>query len=121
MSETIRLRTRRSVVRIPTKARVVCLLQNVQTVCDPNPDGYQVSFLGVKRPGRDADHPSPSIVDVKNEWSFISSSLYAVVVWAGLPLYLYDTLCAVVPVDADKRVLERTAHSAAALCSCMAS
>jgi len=27
--------------------------------------GYQVSFLWIKRPGRDVDHPSPSSAKVK--------------------------------------------------------
>jgi hypothetical protein len=28
--------------------------------------------LGVKRSGRKTDHPSPSCVEVKNEWSYTS-------------------------------------------------
>lgn len=68
----------------------------------------------MKRSERVAEYPPLSIAVVK-EWSFIFSSLYAIVVWAGLLLSLYDTLCGVVPVDADTRVLERTAHSAATL------
>jgi hypothetical protein len=29
-------------------------------------------FLGVKRPGLEADHLSPSIAEVKNPWSYTS-------------------------------------------------
>ena len=57
----------------------------------------------------------PQSIAVVKEWSFIFSSLYAVVMWAGLLLSLCDTLFAVVPVDAYKRVLEGTAHSATTL------
>jgi len=32
---------------------------------------YMVSFKGVKRPGRDADHTPPSKAEVKNGWSSI--------------------------------------------------
>jgi len=35
---------------------------------------YRGSFPRVKRPGREADHSSPSIVDGENEWSYTSSS-----------------------------------------------
>jgi hypothetical protein len=31
--------------------------------------------LGVKRPGREADHSTPSIVEVKNTWSYTSIPL----------------------------------------------
>jgi hypothetical protein len=31
------------------------------------------SFLGVKRPGRGADHPLPSSAEVENEWSYTST------------------------------------------------
>jgi hypothetical protein len=33
--------------------------------------------LGVKRPGREADHPPPSSAEVKNEWSYTSTPQYA--------------------------------------------
>jgi hypothetical protein len=36
--------------------------------------GYWGSFLGVKRPGHDAHHSPSSSVQVKNEWSYTSSS-----------------------------------------------
>jgi hypothetical protein len=32
--------------------------------------------LGIKRPEREADHSPPSIAEVKNAWSYSSTSLY---------------------------------------------
>jgi hypothetical protein len=36
-------------------------------------NGYKESFLGVKRPGRETDHSSPSSAEVKNAWSYTST------------------------------------------------
>jgi hypothetical protein len=33
----------------------------------------QALFLGIKRPGREADHSPPSSADVKNAWSYTST------------------------------------------------
>jgi len=33
--------------------------------------------LGVKQPGREADHSSPSSVEVKNAWSYTTTPQYA--------------------------------------------
>jgi hypothetical protein len=38
-------------------------------------------FLGVKRPGREADHSSPSTAEVKNAWSYTSSPQYVFMAW----------------------------------------
>jgi hypothetical protein len=35
-------------------------------------NGYMGSFPGVKRPGREADLPSPSSAEVKSDWSYTS-------------------------------------------------
>jgi len=35
------------------------------------------SFREVKRPGREADNSSPSIVEVKKEWIYVSTHLHA--------------------------------------------
>ena len=49
------------------------LLQNVQ-------NGYEATQLpvrwipGVKRPRREADHAPPPSVQVKNEWSYVSTA-----------------------------------------------
>jgi hypothetical protein len=37
--------------------------------------------LGVKRPGRDADHSSPSSAEVKNAWSYTSTPQYVFIAW----------------------------------------
>jgi hypothetical protein len=37
------------------------------------PIGTKGSSLGVKRPGREANHPHPSSTEVKNAWSYTSS------------------------------------------------
>jgi len=36
-------------------------------------DWYRVSFPGVKRPGRGADHPPPSSAEVKKDYSYTST------------------------------------------------
>jgi hypothetical protein len=50
--------------------------------------------LGVKRPGREADHSPPSSAKVKNAWSYTSTPQYDFMAWCsvkanGLHLYLY--------------------------------
>ena len=50
---------------------------------------YVGSFLGVKRPGREFDHSSPSSAEVKNEWSYTSAPLRTFMTWAGTALLLY--------------------------------
>jgi hypothetical protein len=37
------------------------------------PMGTGALFLGVKRPGREADHSPPSSAEVKNGWSYTST------------------------------------------------
>jgi len=41
-------------------------------------------FLGVKRPGHEADHSPPSSAEVKNAWSYTST-----------PQYVFVALCLV--------------------------
>jgi hypothetical protein len=38
-------------------------------------------FLGVKRPGHEADHSPPSSADVKNAWSYTSTPQYVFMSW----------------------------------------
>jgi hypothetical protein len=38
-------------------------------------------FLGVKRSGREADHSSPPIAEVKNAWSYASTPPYIFMAW----------------------------------------
>ena len=40
-------------------------------------NGYRGYYPGVNRPGREVDHPPPSSVEVKNEWSCTSAPPYA--------------------------------------------
>jgi hypothetical protein len=37
--------------------------------------------LGVKRPGREADHSRPSSAEVKNTWSYTSTPQYFIMAW----------------------------------------
>jgi hypothetical protein len=37
--------------------------------------------LGVKRPGREADHSPPSSAEVKNAWSYTSTPQYVFMAW----------------------------------------
>jgi hypothetical protein len=36
-------------------------------------NGFQCSFMGVKRPGSDTDYTHPFSTEVKNNWSYIPS------------------------------------------------
>jgi hypothetical protein len=40
--------------------------------------------LGVKRPGREADHPPPSSVEVQHAWSYASNLQYAFMAWCSI-------------------------------------
>jgi hypothetical protein len=42
----------------------------------------------VKRPEREVDHIVSSNAEIKNEWSYTYSPLYAFTAWAGSPLPL---------------------------------
>ena len=56
------------------RARDFSLLRNLQNGCVAHSAG--VTFLArVKRPGNEADHLPPSIVEVKNKWSYTSIPL----------------------------------------------
>jgi hypothetical protein len=59
----------RSGFRVRTGGRDVCLFRNV--LADFS------SVLGVKRPGRGVNHSPTSSIEVKNEWNYTSTSLYA--------------------------------------------
>jgi hypothetical protein len=45
------------------------------------PMGTGAIFLGVKRPGREADHSAPSSAEVKNAWSYTSTPQYVFMAW----------------------------------------
>jgi hypothetical protein len=40
--------------------------------------------LGVKRPGREADHSPPSSAELKTEWSYTSTPQYAFMAWCSV-------------------------------------
>jgi hypothetical protein len=40
--------------------------------------------LGVKRPGREADHSPPSSAEVKNAWSYNSTPQYVFMAWCSV-------------------------------------
>jgi hypothetical protein len=45
------------------------------------PMGARKSFLGVKRPGREADHSPPSSDEDKNAWSYTFTLQYVFMAW----------------------------------------
>jgi hypothetical protein len=67
---------RGSRVRVPVRAGNFSLHHRVQNGSGAHPVFYPMgtrdSFLGVKRPGREADHPPPS-----SAWSYTSTPRYA--------------------------------------------
>jgi hypothetical protein len=68
---------RGSRVRFPAGAGNFSLNHRVQNGSGAHPASYPMgivdSFLGVKRPGREADHSGPSSAEVKNAWSYTST------------------------------------------------
>jgi hypothetical protein len=70
----LRTNDQRTMVRISRKAIHFSFLQNMQTSCGPNKPPIhcvpRVIFLGVKRPGRENDHSSPSSADSNSELSY---------------------------------------------------
>jgi hypothetical protein len=47
----------------------------------PIPRVTEVISLGVKRPGREADHSPPSSAEIKNAWSYTSTPQYVFMAW----------------------------------------
>jgi hypothetical protein len=60
----------------------------VQTASGAHPASYPMGtrdlYLGVKRPGREADHSPSSIAEVKNAWSYTSAPSYAFMAWCSV-------------------------------------
>jgi len=46
--------------------------------------GNRGSFLGVKRPGREADHSPPSSAEINNAWSYTSTPPTRLMVWCSV-------------------------------------
>jgi hypothetical protein len=68
---------RGSEVRFPAGAGNFSVLHHVQTGSGAHPASFPmgtgVSFLGLKRPEREADRSPPSSADVKNAWRYTST------------------------------------------------
>jgi hypothetical protein len=64
---------------------VTILLTESRTALGPTQPPIQwvpgALSLGVKRPGREADHSSPSSAEVKNAWSYTSTPQYVFMAW----------------------------------------
>jgi hypothetical protein len=75
-------------VPVPAGAGNFSPYHRVQTGSGPHPASYPMgtrgSFPGVKRPGREADHSPPSSAEVKNVWSYISTSQCAFMAWCSV-------------------------------------
>jgi hypothetical protein len=93
------LRSGRSEVRVLAVAGNIFLQHRVQAGSVANPASYPMGtralFLGVKRPGREADHSPPSSAEIKNTWSFTSTPHYAFTTWRSVKaqgqLYIIST------------------------------
>jgi hypothetical protein len=65
---------RGSRVRFPAGVGNYSLHHRVRTAVGPTQPRIQWAFfLGVKRPGSEADHSPPSSAEVKNAWSFTTT------------------------------------------------
>jgi len=63
---------------------------------------YRGSFPGVKRPGPEVNYSPPSSTEVKNEWVYTSSPLYAFMAWTGKTLpFFRGSLNPTVDLDVD--------------------
>jgi hypothetical protein len=61
----LRAGRQRSRGSIPSRSKIFSLLYIVQTGSEIHPDSYPVG-PGIERPGREADHASPSSAEVKS-------------------------------------------------------
>jgi hypothetical protein len=85
----------------PGRARNFSPHHRVQTSSGAHRASYPVgtrdSFLGVKRPGREAGHSHPSSAEVKNAWSYTSTPQYAFTAWCSViktaQLHTYTYMC----------------------------
>jgi len=68
-------------------------------------NGYPGYYLGVNRPGRDVDHPPPSSVEVKNEWSCTSAPPRAYSLHGQGKLYLSTLFIRRCPTSHYRKIL----------------
>jgi hypothetical protein len=70
---------------IPDGGGNFSLLHCIQTGPGIHPATYSMSTggfsLGLKRPGREADHSNPSSAKVKNVWHYTSTPHYIYMMW----------------------------------------
>jgi len=70
---------------IPGKSRDFYLCHHVQTGSGVHlasyPMGSRGSYTGVRRPGRETDHSPISSAEIKNGWSYASTTPYAFTPW----------------------------------------
>lgn len=82
-----RLRAERSGVQIPAGARNFILSINVHTGSGPTKPPIKWALrgfsAGVKQPVHESDHSSVSSVEARNEWSYTSASIYALMTSTG--------------------------------------
>jgi hypothetical protein len=91
------LRARWSGIRVPAVTGNFSFHHRDQTGSGSHPVSYPMGIrdfsLGVKRPGREANHSPPPSAEVKNTWSYTSIPQYAFVAWCSIKaegqLYLY--------------------------------
>ena len=69
-----RLDNRGVMVRFPSRTRYFSLFQNVQAPYGVHPLVFEIYFLEVKEPKREADHLHSSNVDITSEWNYTSTS-----------------------------------------------
>jgi len=60
---------------------IVYLLHCVQTGSGAHPSSYSMGNRSSYTPGREADHLPPSSAEVKNTWSYTSTTPYVFMVW----------------------------------------
>jgi hypothetical protein len=62
-------------VRVPVGSIIFCVPRHPDWFWGP-PSLLSSGYPGVKRPGREADHSSPTSTDVKNTWMYASTPRY---------------------------------------------
>jgi hypothetical protein len=70
----------------PRQRQVFFFLQSVLTGHGALSDSYSMGtelYPGDKAEGRDIEHLPPTKAEMKNEWGYTSTTLYAFTVWTG--------------------------------------